>query len=76
MKKSSQDVSVNLSANIPTATEKVTQKFSIYLLEMSNHIFKLIFKTLQYPFVASLCWYVHFKVSFLKRHDFMVHFLC
>ena len=46
---------VNLSENIPTATERMIQKFSIYLLVMSNHIFKFIFKTSQYPFVASLC---------------------
>ena len=42
------------------------QNSSIYLVGMSNHIFNLIFKILQYPVVASLCWYVYFKV-FLKR---------
>ena len=46
---------VNLSENIPTATERMIQKCYIYLLVMSNHIFKFIFKTSQYPFVASLC---------------------
>ena len=45
----------DLCENIPTATERMTQKFSIYLVVMSNHIFKFIFKTSQYPFVASLC---------------------
>ena len=40
---------------ILTATETMTQKFPTYLLGMSNHIFKFIFKTAQYPFVASLC---------------------
>ena len=45
----------DLSENIPTATEKITQKFYIYLLGMSNHIFRFIFKTSQYPFVSSLC---------------------
>ena len=64
-------MSVNLCENIPTPTETMTQKFYIYLLEMSNHIFKFIFKTLQYPFVASLCWYVYFEVFFKKKkHDF------
>ena len=53
-KKSCQDVSVNCFENIPTATETITQKFSIYLLGMSNHIFKFIFKTSQYPFDAYL----------------------
>ena len=43
--KSWQDVSVNLSENVPTGTETMTQKFSIYLLGMSKHIFKFIFKT-------------------------------
>ena len=62
--KSWQDVSVYLSENIPTATEKTTQKLSIYLLGMSNHTFKSIFKTSQYPFAASFCWYVYFKVFF------------
>ena len=42
------------------------QNSSIYLVGMSNHIFNLIFKILQYPVVSSLCWYVYFKV-FLKR---------
>ena len=37
--KSWQDVSVTLSENIPAATETVTQKLSIYLLRMSNHIY-------------------------------------
>ena len=64
--KSWQDVSVNLSENIPTATETMKQKFSVYLLGMLNHIFKFLFKTSQYPFVASTCWYVYFKV-FLKK---------
>ena len=44
----------DLSENIPTATETMTQKFSIYLQGMLNHIFKFIFKTSQCPFVASL----------------------
>ena len=52
--KSWQDVSVNLSENIPTATDIMTKKFSIYLPGMSNHIFRIIFKTSQYPFVESL----------------------
>ena len=69
--KSWQYVSVNLSDNIPTATEKMTQKFSRYLLVMSNHIFRFIFKTSKYPFVASLCWYVYFKVVFIfLKYDF------
>ena len=55
------DVSVNLSENKTTATEAMMQKPAIYLLEMSNHIFNLIFKILQYAAVASLCWYVYFK---------------
>ena len=55
-KKSWQDVSVNLSKNIPTATETMTQKLSIiYLLVMSDHTFKFIFKTSQYPFAACSC---------------------
>ena len=37
---------------------------------MSNHIFKFIFKTSQYPSVASLCLHVYFKCFFLKKHDF------
>ena len=53
-RKSRQDVSANLSEDIPTATETMTQKLYIYLLGMSNHIFKFIFKTSQDPFVASL----------------------
>ena len=61
-----QDVSVNLSENMPTATEIMTQKFYIYLLGMSNHIFKFIFKTSQYPFVAFLCWYAY-ESFFLKK---------
>ena len=66
--KSWQDVSVNLSENIPTATETVAQKFSIYLLGMSNHISKFIFKTSKYPFVASLFWYVYFfKKSWFSK---------
>ena len=70
-KESWQDVPVNLSENIPTATETVTQKFSIiYLLGVSNHIFKLIFKTSQHPLVASLCWYVYFKDFVKKEHGF------
>ena len=32
-------MSVTLSENIPAATETVTQKLSIYLLRMSNHIY-------------------------------------
>ena len=47
-------------------TETIMQKSSIYLLGMSNPIFNFIFKTWQYPFVASLCWYVYFKVFFKK----------
>ena len=35
--KSSQDNSVNLSENIPTATETITQRSSIYLLGMSSN---------------------------------------
>ena len=42
-------VSVNLSENIPTTTEKMTHKSSIYLLEMSSHILSFIFETSQYP---------------------------
>ena len=45
----------DLSENTPTATERMTQKVSLYLLGMSNRIFKFIFKTSQYPFVVSLC---------------------
>ena len=62
-------MSANLSENIPTgtATETMMQKSSIYLLGMSNHIFNFIYKTSQYPFVASLCWYVYFKVFFKKK---------
>ena len=65
-------MSANLSVNIPTATatETMMQKSSIYSLGMSNHIFNFIFKTSPHPFVASLCWYVYFKVFFKKRHDF------
>ena len=63
-KKSCQDVSVNCFENIPTATETITQKFSIYLLGMSNHTSKFIFKALQYSFVASLFSYTYFKVFF------------
>ena len=59
----------DLSENIPTATERMTKKFSIYLLGMSNHMIKFIFKSSQYSFVASLCWYVCFKV-FFKKYDF------
>ena len=66
--KSWQDESLNLSKKILTATETMTQKFPTYLLGMSNHIFKFIFKTAQYPFVASLCWYVYFNF-FKKKHD-------
>ena len=55
-------MSVNLSENKTTATETMMQKSSIYLLGISNHIFNFIFKILQYPVVASLCWYVYFKV--------------
>ena len=44
----------DLSENIPTATERMTQKFYTYLLGMSNHVFKFIFKTSQYPFAAFL----------------------
>ena len=70
-KESWQDVPVNLSENIPTATETVTQKCSIiYLLGVSNHIFKLIFKTSQHPLVASLWWYAYFKDFFKKEHGF------
>ena len=43
------DVSVNLCQDIPTATETTTQKSSIYLLGMSNHIFKFIFKNFTKP---------------------------
>ena len=60
-------MSVNLSENIPTATDIMTKKFSIYLPGMSNHIFRIIFKTSQYPFVESLSWYVYFKVFFKKK---------
>ena len=69
MEKHWQDVSVNLYENIPTTTETMTQKFFIYLVGMSNHIFKFIFKTPQYPFAASLCWYVYISAShsFLKK---------
>ena len=63
------DVSVNLSENIPAATETKTKKFSMYLLGMSNHIFKFIFQTSQYPFVASLCCYVYFKFLFFKKNS-------
>ena len=49
-------MSVNISEDIITATKTMTQKlFYIYLLGMSNHIFKFIFKTSQILFVASLC---------------------
>ena len=48
-------MSVNISEDITTATKTMTQKFYIYLLGMSNHIFKFIFKTSQILFVASLC---------------------
>ena len=37
----------DISENIPTETKRMTQKFSIYLLEMSNDIFKSIYKTSQ-----------------------------
>ena len=37
----------DLSENIPTETKRMTQKCSIYLLEMSNDIFKSICKTPQ-----------------------------
>ena len=37
----------DLSENIPTEAKRMTQKFSIYLLEMSNDIFKSIYKTSQ-----------------------------
>ena len=49
-------MSVNLSENMPTAGDTMTQKFSIiYLLGMSKDIVKFIFKASQYPFIASLC---------------------
>ena len=60
-------MSVNLSENIPTAADIMTKKLSIYLPGMSNHIFRIIFKTSQYPFVESLSWYVYFKVFFKKK---------
>ena len=47
--KSWPDVSVNLSENILTGTETLTQESSIYLLGMSNHTSNFIFKTSQYP---------------------------
>ena len=47
------------------------QKSAIHLLVMSNHIFKFILKTSQYPFVAFLCLYVYFIVFFFKKkHNF------
>ena len=52
--KSWQDVSVNLPENIPTATEKMTQKSSIYLLEMSSHVFNFISETSQHPWMKVL----------------------
>ena len=55
-------MSVNLPEKILAAIETMAQKLSIYLLGMWNHIFKFIFKTLQYPFVASLGWYVYFNL--------------
>ena len=61
---------INLSENKTTATEAMMQKSSIYLLGMSNHIFNFIFKTSQYPVVASLCWMYILKYFFKKRHDF------
>ena len=65
-------MSVNLSESIPTATEIMTQKFSIYLLGMLNHIFKFIFKTSQYPLVIScisllICM---FSIFFKKKKHF------
>ena len=41
--KSWQDVSVNLSENIPTATETIAQKI-LYMLGMSKNIFKFFSK--------------------------------
>ena len=74
-KKSWQDVSVNRFENIPTVTETMIQKFSIYLLGMSNHV-KLVFKTSQYPFVASLCWYVYIKKNNKITWFCKIKFLC
>ena len=37
---------------------------------MSNHIFKFILKTSQYPFVVSLCCYYILKF-FLKKDDYV-----
>ena len=68
-----EDVAVNLSENILSATETMTQKSSIYLLGMSNHIFNFTFKTSQYPFVAYLCcMYIlkFFEKKKTKKHDF------
>ena len=59
-------MSVNLPEKILATIETMAQKLSIYLLGMWNHIFKFIFKTLQYPFVASLGWYAYFNL-FLKK---------
>ena len=65
---------VNLSENETTATEAMMEKSSIYLLGMSNHIFNLIFKISQYPVVASLCWYVYFKVISRNTWSYKVNF--
>ena len=64
MEKSWQDVSVNLSENVPTITKTITQKSCLCLLAMSKHPFNLIFKTSQYLFITSLCRFVYFKVFF------------
>ena len=65
-----QNVSVNLPENISTTTETMMPKSFSYLLGTSNHLFSFIFKTSEYPVVASLCWYVYFKVFFFKKkHD-------
>ena len=72
--KSWQDVSVNLSENILTGTETLTQESSIYLLGMSNHTSNFIFKTSQYPWVIccssitdSLDMYI---LKWKEKHNF------
>ena len=51
--------------NVPTAIETMTQKSSIYLLEISRHIFSSIFKTLQYPWKEILINKRFFKNEFI-----------
>ena len=63
-------MSVNFSENIPTATEIMKQKFSIYLLRTSNHMFKFIFKISHIHLLLLFVDMYILKVFFKKKHDF------